>query len=223
VLFGVMSAVSYLPLYRAFGKGQVSLISPIFASFAGVVVVLSAVFFGETIPGGQWLAIAIIFLGVLLISTDPRDLVGILRGREAHPTKGLPEVLAALAMYSVWLVLLDQFLSGRDWVFFLLVIRSVAALTLFIYARATGQSLAVPDRQLRPFLALIGLCDVAAFSLVSYGFSQSSHTSIVAVLSSTFSVPTLILAAVFLHERINRLQKVAAAIILCGIVLVSVL
>ena len=69
---GVWGGLSYIPTYIAFGKGKVSLLSPIFASYAVIVTILSATFFGEVIPVGRKLAFAIVFIGVVLISGDPR-------------------------------------------------------------------------------------------------------------------------------------------------------
>jgi uncharacterized membrane protein len=221
-LFGVFSGLSYLPLYAGFAKGPVSVLSPVFAAYAAVVVLLSAVFFGEQISIDQALAIGVVLAGVVLISTDPRELGRLARGRSTELSAGLPEVLCALLIYSVWLVLLDRFIHGRDWVFFLLVIRSVATATLLVYAHISGRSLRVNQRSLMPYLALIGCCDVAAFAFVAWGFSASPHISIVAVLSSTFSLPTILLARLFLKERLVLTQKLAAGVILLGVALVSV-
>lgn len=222
VLLGAASALSYLPLYSGFGKGQVSVLSPIFASYAVLVVLLSVIFFGETISGAVWLAIVVVVIGVLFISTDLGDIRRLIVSRDLASTAGVREVVAALVAYSVWLILFDRFLGHRDWVFFVLMIRSVSALTLLAYASIRRRSLDAKGTSFAPFLILIGLCDVGAYSAVAYGFSASPHTSIVAVLSSTFSLVTLVLASIFLRERLTRLQKVSASAILAGIVLVSV-
>jgi drug/metabolite transporter (DMT)-like permease len=221
VLFGIVSALSYLPVYIAFGKGKVSVLSPIFASYAGLVVIVSAIFFGEAIPTGQWLALAVIFVGIVLISTDPREIGGVLRGRVTHAADGVPEIVAALVVYSGWLILLDRFLSGRPWILFMLLIRATAAVTLFIYARATRVSLRVGRRDLWLSVGLIGLCDVGAFSSVAFGFSHTAHAGVIAVLSATFSLPTLVLARLFLRERLTSVQQLAACSILGGVALVS--
>jgi drug/metabolite transporter (DMT)-like permease len=120
-------------------------------------------------------------------------------------------------------VLFDHFIGERDWVFLLLAIRSIAAVTVACCARITHQTLKLTGDQLKLTtpLALIGVADVAAFSAVSYGFSATTYTSIVALLSSAFSLPTLILARVFLKERLVSSQKIAAAVILVGIALVT--
>ena len=187
-------------------------------------VILSSVFFGERISNGQWIAIVVVLAGVLVISTTIEGFTSALREASGGATRGLPQVLSAAVAFAFWLVLLDQFLGVRDWLLFLIVIRVTAAVTVAVYAKLTNEPLALPagDRSLVTYVSLIGCCDAIAFAAVSYGFSATSHTSIVAVLSSTFSLPTLVLARVFLKERLAPSQKVAAGVILVGIALVSV-
>lgn len=220
VLFGIVSALSYLLLYSGFGKGQVSLLSPIFAAYSVVVVILAAIFLGTGITSLQWLAIAIVFIGILLLSTDPREARHALK-LKGQRSKGVAEVFVAMLVYSLWLLYLDKFLSNKDWLYFLLIIRGVAVVTLMSYAFLTRQDLHVPDKKLWKYLGVIGLFDVAAFSAVSYGFSHTSYIGIVTVLSATFSLVTMLLAFLFLHERIKGLQLVAAGFVICGIVIIS--
>ncbi|MDB5164408.1 MAG: protein of unknown function transrane [Candidatus Saccharibacteria bacterium] len=221
VLLGAVSALSYLPLYAGFGKGEVSLLSPIFAAYSVVVVILAAIFLNASLTATQVSAIVLVATGILLLSTDPRELRQTLKVK-ASRIKGVPQVLSAMLMYSVWLVFLDKFLSGKEWVFYLLIIRIFAALTLIFYSLATRQSLRVGNRSLWKFLAIIGVFDVGAFSAVSYGFSHTNYIGIVTVLSATFSIPTMVLAYLFLKERITRLQIGAVFSVLAGVVLVSI-
>lgn len=217
--FGVVGAFSYDILYKAFGKGEVSILSPIFASYAGVVVLLSAFIFGEQIPSFRWLALGIIFLGILTTCINPK---GILESfQKTSQVKGLPEVLTALIMFSLWLLFWDRFVAGRSWILILFE-RIAVAFTLLIMANYKKVSLVVNSRQLWKFLVLIGLFDVLAFSLVSVGFSKTSYTSIVAMLSGAFSLPTIILARIFLKEKLSVFQAAGGFIIIAGIIILSV-
>ncbi len=220
ILFGAISGLSYLPVYAGFGKGQVSLLSPVFASWSVVVVLLSALFFGETLPALRWLAVAITFAGILAISADPRDIRRMLRGQK-HSVRGLPEIFVALITYSVWLVFFNRFLSGKPWVFYLLVIRIFSTATLYLYSRIRRLGLAFKQQDLWKYMALIGVFDVMAFGFVSYGFSASSLTSVVAILAGTFSLPTMVLARIYLKEKITPLHAFAALLILLGVAIIS--
>jgi uncharacterized membrane protein len=219
VIFGVVQAMWYLGIYAGFAKGQVSVLSPVFSSYAVLVALLSALFFGEHISVATWLAIGLVFAGVVLIGVTPRDVrhVGALT-----TVPGLPEVVAALVAFSLWLVLLERFIGGRDWVFFAFVIRAVETITLAAYAHVTRRPLALrPHRSLRSCIAVIGGCDVIAFGAFAYGLSGSTQTSVVAALSSAYSLLTVVLARLFLSERLSAVQGVATGVILVGIVLVA--
>ena len=220
VLFGIVSGLSYLPLYAGFGKGQVSLLSPIFASYAAVVAVLSGVFFGEVMSGLRIIAIVVVFAGVLLMSTDLKDLRKFFKKRNKK-IDGLRDVLSGMIVYSFWLVLFDHFINGKDWIPFLLAIRICGASSIYIYAKIRHQSLRIKIPALWKFLIMIGLFDVFAFSSLSYGFSHTHLTSVVAVLGATFSLPTVLLARVFLREKVSTAQYAAIGVILAGVALVS--
>jgi drug/metabolite transporter (DMT)-like permease len=223
-LFGIVSALSYLSLYAGFGKGAISFLSPVFSSHAVLIVILSAVVFGERISSGQWAAIALVCVGVLAISTTFREFSQLLRGSRTMLTRGLPQVLASAVVDAFWFVLFDRFLGPRHWLLFLILIRVTAAFTVAVYAIITDTPLAIPRRDFAVAVnaGAVGICDAVAFAAVSYGLSLTNHTSIVMVLSSAFSVPTLILARVFLRERMEAQQKIAAGMIVCGIALVSI-
>lgn len=226
LILGVWSGLSYIPTYVAFGKGKVSLLSPIFATYAVVVAILSAVFFGEIIPLGRQISILTVFVGVLLINGDPRDIWMLITGKKKRAegnVQGLPEILLAVCLYSVWLLALDHFISGMNWIPILLAIRIFSAIALFIYAKATSRKIEFADSRLWKFLFLIGLFDVAAFGFVSYGFSATSYVSIVVMLSSAFSLPVIILGRVFLKEKTTRLQVVGSLVVVGGIMLLSLL
>src|SRR5437016_946774 len=44
-LFGALQAAVYLLVYRGFGKGQIALLAPVFASFSGLTALISVTVF----------------------------------------------------------------------------------------------------------------------------------------------------------------------------------
>lgn len=57
-LFGILQAAVYLLVYIGFGKGQLALLNPIFASFSGITAVVSIAAFGEPFSALRALAVA---------------------------------------------------------------------------------------------------------------------------------------------------------------------
>jgi drug/metabolite transporter (DMT)-like permease len=226
MVLGIWSGLSYIPTYVAFGKGKVSLLSPIFASYAVVVTILSAVILHEKIPIARQLTFCVVFLGIVLITGDLKALwLTICR---SSPTtkdeiKGLREILLAVGLYSLWLIALDRLVNGKPWVALLLGIRIFTAASLLTYALMTRRNLRVVDPALWTYLGLVGLFDVGAFGCVSWGFSATRYPSVVAMLSGAFSLPTIILARVFLKERTSAVQTAGSFVVVLGILLLYVL
>lgn len=217
ILFGWAEGVSDVLFYRGYAKGKVSILSPIFASYAGVALAISVVVFGEVLSGRVLAGLLIMLLGILVINVDWRDLRAFVR-RPSAATGGVPEIVAATLIYACWLVLFDRVVSGEEWAWYLVIARGAEAAGLFAYARVRHHPLRIGrTERIRHAVGLVGACDIAAYACVIFGFSQTSHTSVVTVLSATFSLPTIVLAHYYLHERITRSQAVAVAAILIGI------
>jgi drug/metabolite transporter (DMT)-like permease len=83
----------------------------------------------------------------------------------------------------------------------------------------TRSSIAVPLSEV-PAIALIGLLDTAANGLFAVAI-QHGYITVVSVLGSEYPVVTVILAHVFLGERITRPQKFGVALVLAGVGMVA--
>ena len=226
IILGAWDGLCYVPAYVAFKKGQASLLGPIFATYDVLVVIISAVFFGEVIPFYRQVVLFIVFLGILLINGNPWELLLFFAGKNKRPdiVKGLPEMLLAVCLYSLWIIALDNFISNKDWLSALLVIRIFSAFTIFLLAKITHKEILFrKKRNLWKFIFLIGLFDVIAFSSVSYGLSNTSYTSVVAMLSSAFSLPLVLLAHFFLKEKTTKIQVLGGSIIIIGVMLLPLL
>jgi drug/metabolite transporter (DMT)-like permease len=82
------------------------------------------------------------------------------------------------------------------------------------------RSARLPDARTAWVLFGVGVLDTLAFIASSAG-AATDQVSIVTVLSSMFSAWTVLLAWIVLRERPHRLQWAGIALILCGVVLVS--
>lgn len=226
VILGAWTGLAYIPVYVAFRKGKVSLISTIQATYSALVIIASAVFFHEIIPIPVLITLLIIFMGVLFININFHDLQSMLIGkkiRHREGIKGLKEIIFANLLYAVWIIALDRFINGEYWLPYLFVVHLISVASIYLYAMFKNINLKFKDRNIWKFLIAIGFCDIFAFSSFYYGLSKTSYTSIVVMLTSAFALPTIILAHYFLKERITKTQMVAVAIIIAGVMALSFL
>lgn len=220
MLFGVLQAIVYFYVYKGFGKGQVSLLSPVFASFSGITAVLSIIFFKESVSIHLIIGLIVIFLGIILVNSDNNTFSG--KKVSFVKISGFKEVAIATILAGLWTLFWDRFI-GQDWITYTFFMYLFMTITIYLISKRTRVSLKCPQGYLLLFLIFIGLGEVLAYLAVSWGYSMTSHTSVVALLSGAFSLPVIILSKIFLKESVARIQTVGSIVLIVGIILISIL
>jgi drug/metabolite transporter (DMT)-like permease len=218
LFFGALQAVVYFFVYRAFAVGKVSLLNPVFSTYSGLVVLLSVVVFGETLHLNQLLLVIATFVGVMLMSIEFESDTN--RMLSFDNIKGLSDIVIATLLASVWTLMWAHFVAHKDWLVYATAMYIAMFLTILIICAIQKINLRIKDRALWKYFFFIGIGEVIAYAGISIGYSQTMHTSIVAVLSAAFSVPSVVLGRLFLKERMNQQQYVGvAAVIVAGALL----
>ncbi len=219
VCFGIGQALVYLFLYSGFGKGQVGVLSPVFASFSGLTAILSIAIFSEPVTGYIALGLFVLFTGILLINAN----LDALKAKRFSFTRvpGFKEVALATLMAGFWTLFWARFVGGNDWLSYAFFMYAFMTLAILIIAKLQRVKLRVTESSSWKYLILIGICETGAYLAISIGYSLTPRTSVVALLSGAFSLPTIILARLFLKERITALQTVGSLIIIIGIAILA--
>jgi drug/metabolite transporter (DMT)-like permease len=212
LLAGLGGAIGLSSFYKAMSIGTMSVVSPITACSALVPFVLSLAT-GErpaTIAAiGAILALA----GAILASLDER--------KSASPERARAIVLAAVSAIAIGLFVYFLGLGSRegDALSTLLGARIGSLSVLVVIVLAARTKLAIP-RPTLPAVVAVGVGDVTANALFAVA-SGHGLLALVSVLGSLYPVVTLLLAYVFLHERLTRTQKGGVAMALAGVVAIA--
>lgn len=213
--FQVMANVSF---YKGLEIGQVSIVSPIASSFAVITVGLSIVFYREALTVRQFLAVALVLVGIVLVSLNWRELKGI---KNLRAFKGFKEALIAMMGWGISLFLLVPASKALGSFLPVYLFRAMALLMVAGVLRVNRVRY-VPKANVRFLIPsiFIGLFDVVAFVSYSAGVS-GTYASIVAPISGAYTMVTMILARVIFKERMAVSQIFGVFAIITGIVLVS--
>jgi drug/metabolite transporter (DMT)-like permease len=189
---GACGAIGLSAFYRALATGTISIVSPVSAC-------------GALVPVG--------LAGAVLASVHE------IRGD--HPAARSSIGLALLAALGIggFLWFLGQAAEGGHTLSALLGARFGSLAVLGIGVAVTRSSIAIPRAEI-PAVALIGLLDTAANGLFAVAI-QHGYIAVVSVLGSEYPVATVILAHIFLGERISRPQLLGVALALTGVGMVS--
>lgn len=223
-----LNIVSSLALYRAFEVGVITIVSPIAASYAALTVLL-AVLTGEVISRTHGIGIAASLLGVVLAATPITWKLGmrtLVKATKAPRTSrfggGIGLAILASVGYGIafWLFgfRVTPVLGGILPVW---LVRLITPCVLAIFAPITRQSIRIPHGRVWWYIAGVGILDTTAFVAATVGYT-TAQVSIVSVLASLFSAVTVLLAWIFLRERLQWNQWLGVGIIFIGVTLVNI-
>lgn len=208
---GIAGMVGLAALYRALATGQMGIAAPVSAVLAAALPVLFSLFTRELPDGMQIVGFGLAFVSVVLVSCG---------GGAVWRVQGIPLALLAGVGFGVFFILLD--LIQSDAVFWPLVAARVASTSiLWATIRVRRQEWRPGERRTLVIILLSSTLDVFAnvFFLLA---SQSGRLDIAAVVTSLYPAGTLILARIFLNERLTTLQTSGVCAALIAIILISI-
>ena len=206
VVAGAIGALAIGLLYAALTRGPMGVVSPITAVMSGAVPVAVGLMRGESLAPLAIVGIVLAVAAVILVSRESGHV------HERTPLSAL--LLAIASGTAIGLYLTAIGLAPQDsgiWVATLgrWVSTIVMIATLVLVVRSF-------TRSRFPWLLVIvsGLLDASANGIFQLA-TQRGLLAIVAVIGSLYPAATVVLARIFLHERLNRLQitGVVAALI----------
>jgi drug/metabolite transporter (DMT)-like permease len=204
VIGGIASAFAMTCLYAALAIGPISILSPLSAVVMAIVPMIIGFAQGDRFSLWGWLALGAILVAVVLVGFVPGEdvrlpsLKGLLLGIGAGI--GMGAVLLALAAAPK-----DSGLASPA------ILRAVSASLLGIFMlvtiRRSRSEAKASKASMRIWLAVMvtGFLDSSANVFFTIA-SREGSLSVVSVLTALYPLGTIILARIFLKEKIARSQ-----------------
>jgi drug/metabolite transporter (DMT)-like permease len=221
---GLLNVAASLALYHSFEVGTLSIVAPVSSSYPALTVALS-LFSGERIHLLQGIGLAVTLAGVIFASTS----FSVLKAKtnqaggaeSAHLSNGVGWAIAAALGFGVMFWFLGyHVLPAVAAPVSVWVMRGTSIVALGLVALPVRQSLKLPSGIVWWGLFAAGILDTCAFLANSAGL-QLGQVSVVSVLASLYGAVTVLLAWIFLRERLEISQWCGIAMLCAGIVLVS--
>ena len=209
-LAGLAGAIGLAAFYQALASGRMGIAAPVSAVMTAALPVLFNSLI-EGLPG--WLQMVGFLIALLAIALISRP-----EGTKGRP-EGIGLALLAGCGFGTFFILISR--VNHDSTFWpLAVARFTSVLFLVIVVRVRGQQM-LPKRTLLPLVLAAGVLDALgnAFFVLA---AHSGRLDVAAVLASLYPAATVILAAIFLGERMTRIQAVGVLLALLAVALISV-
>lgn len=209
-LAGLAGALGIASLYQGLASARITVVAPI----AGVLAATIPVTVGWLSQGmpSVWrmIGIGLALLAVVLVSRSSDPLVG----RPAGVRFG---ILAGVG-FGLFNVFASRFSPG---VVFgpLVIVRALEGVAIVSAILLTRRAWRVP-RSVVPLALAVGVGDMAGNGFFVLA-AQAGRLDVASVLSSLYPVTTIVLAAILLRERVNRVHGLGIALAAAAIVLIA--
>jgi drug/metabolite transporter (DMT)-like permease len=224
IFAGILNTFAMLALYRAFEIGKLSLVGPVSASYPALTVALSLLS-GEHLSALRFTGIIAALGGVLLVAAGEKPPAqpaqkGKARSSSASGTASVAWAVAAALSFGVLFYLLGTRIIPQTGaisaVWLIRVTGTLLTLVLMVRARLP---LRIQKRQTLGQVYGMGFFDTAAFALNNLGM-RVEQIAVMTLLSSLYGAVTVVLATIFLRERVVALQWAGVIAIFCGVALI---
>lgn len=208
-LAGLIGGLGLTAFYRCLAIGKVGLNASLTAVLAVAIPVLFGLFLQGFPRPAQLAGLCIALSGILLIS---------LPDSSGGPVRGLGLAMAAGAGFGGFLVLSK--LAGDLGLFWILTATRVSSLALIWVILLATERRAMPGLAAWRVSFAAGILDVLG-NLFFVLATRSGRLDISAVLSSLYPAVTILLAVVFLRERISLRQGFGVTAALAAVLLLA--
>jgi drug/metabolite transporter (DMT)-like permease len=212
---GAIGTFGLMLLYHAMTQGLMSISAPVSSLLAAMLPVVVGMF-REGLPEAPTMLGFIFALGaVWLVSQSDGGVKDVL----SHLSDLKMPMLAGVC-FGLYFILMHEATDMGERIWPMIASRSGGTVMIATYMLITRASFKVEDSSAWPFLILNGVFDIAGnvFFILS---GQAGRLDVASVLSSLFSGVTVMLAWIFLKERLTRNQWLGVVSALAAIVLMT--
>jgi drug/metabolite transporter (DMT)-like permease len=217
---GAIYAIALMFGYRAFAIGPVALVAPLVAVYP-VFVMIWTIANGSRPTPMELLGVALVLVGVTLVARFAATQPGEADPNASSGTRGEALLFSFLACIGY----ATAFTMGQ------VASQTAPELSVTIYSRLWALAVALPvtlvagvsfahARTWLPIYAIMGALDgFCILAINAAGKFEGAEYAI--VLASTFGIVTVVLAILFLKERLSMLQCVGIACVFPGVVAIT--
>ncbi|MBL0346832.1 GRP family sugar transporter [Candidatus Villigracilis affinis] len=216
MLAGALGTLGLVLLYHAMTLGLMSIATPVSALLAAALPVVVGIF-REGLPAWTtFVGFGFALFAVWMISQGEEGVTDIL----SHLADLKLPLIAGIGFGSYFIFMHEATSTGST-IWPMVASRSGGLILITVYMLVTRSSWKVEDASAWPIITLNGILDISGnvFFILA---GQMGRLDVSAVLSSLFPGATVILAWIFLKERLSLNQWIGIAAALTAIVLMTI-
>ncbi|MBN1538292.1 MAG: DMT family transporter [Anaerolineales bacterium] len=214
----ILYAVAYLLFFRGFELGNVSIISATMNLWAVFTMIFAFIILEQRLSMFQLVGVFMILAGVAFVSLKWEDI----KNQNINLLSGVKETMVAAFLFGVFWIFSEVISEDIGWVSTTLFVKIGIVLFMLLFSLFGKRELRIVNAtpKLMSLILFAGILEAGAVSIVNWGLTIGDAI-LVTPISSALSIVTILMAVIFLKEKITALQAIGMIIVIAGIVLTA--
>jgi transporter family protein len=213
-LAAIVYSAGYLFFFKGFEKGNVSIIAATMNLWAVFTMLFAFLFMGQRLSVTQTLGVFLILSGATLAAIDWNSI----KEQGFQLSLGVKEAFLGAFFFGVFWNISEIVSEEIGWLVSTVLTKIGITIFLLVFSYVVKQEIKLTDISVRTKFAILfmGVIEVAAVALVNYGLTIGDAI-LITPIASALSIVTILLAVLFLKEKVSTIQGVGVLMAIVGI------
>ena len=211
----ILYSAGYLFFFKGFETGNVSIIAATMNLWAVFTMLFAFIFMGQRLSALQTVGVLMIILGATLASLNWSEITN----QRFQLSAGVKEAAFGAFFFGIFWNISEIISEKVGWLLTTLFIKSGIILFLLIISLLTKQVIGLTkiSTKTKTIILLMGGIEAGAVALVNYGLTIGDAI-LITPIASALSIVTIVLAVVFLKDKISKPQGFGIVMAVAGII-----
>jgi len=214
----IVYSAGYLFFFKGFELGNISIVAATMNLWAVFTMLFAFLFMGQRLSAMQSLGVFMIIFGVVLASLNWRDI----KKNKFGLSSGVKETVLGAFFFGVFWNFSEVISEKIGWLSTTLFIKFGILLFLLLFSFLLKREIVLKraTAKTKLMVALMGVVETGAVAIVNYGLTIGDAI-LITPISSALSIVTIILAIIFLKDRISKIQGLGMVTAISGIIVTA--
>lgn len=214
----IIYAAGYLYFFKGFEIGNVSIVAATMNLWAVFTMLFAFIFMGQRLSTIQTLGVLMIISGATLASLNWNEV----RKQGLHLSAGVKEAIFGAFFFGIFWNISEIISEEIGWLLTTLIVKFGIVLFLLIFSFLVKREINLSNAsiKIKYIVVLMGVIEAGAVALVNYGLTIGDAI-LITPIASALSIVTIVLAIIFLKEKVTKLQGIGMVAAIVGIILTA--
>jgi len=211
----IFYSVGYLLFMKGFAIGSISIVAAIMNLWAVFTMLIAFVFMGQRLSTPQSIGVLMIISGATAASLNWRDI----KNNGFQLSAGVKETVIGAFFFGVFWNISEVISEKIGWLLTTLFVKIGIILFLLLLSVFLKRELSLTKTPTKTKLVvvLMGIIEAGAVAIVNFGLTVGDAI-LITPIASALSVVTIVMAIIFLKDKVTKLQGLGIVTAICGII-----